>query len=207
MTTFGNMHWYTLGWLVCCNVAAVLVLRQWGSFKLLFIGYRRLQSEPWKLFTGIIATIGLTIIAPYTGDPTWDYTDALFMSLLTYTTAPWVVAILYRSVRRQASLQQLYVALCLWLFSASWSYDIYIWLRDGYYPQTWTSNLVASSFLYLMGGLVWSLEWRPGIGMAFSYTRNNWPQPSVPTPFGRIAWIALPIMLVVAALLIRFLLP
>ena len=175
-----------------------------ASFAFLHQEYRQLQSEPWKLVTGITATIGLTIMAPYTGDPTWDYVDALFMSVLTYTTAPWVVAILYRSAKQQATLQQLFVALCLWFFSASWSYDLYIWLRDGYYPQTWSSNLVASSFLYLMGGLVWCLEWRPETGMAFSFSRSDWPKHSFPTPFSRIAWLAVPIMLLIAFLMARF---
>jgi hypothetical protein len=201
------MHWYTLGWLTCCGIAVVLVLRRQVSFEFLQRDYWHLQNEPWKLATGLTATIGLTVMAPYTGDPTWDYVDALFMSVLTYTTAPWVVATLYRFSKRQASMQQLYVACCLWFFTASWSYDLYIWLRDGHYPLTWTSNLVASSFLYLMGGIVWSLEWRPGTGMAFSFTRNDWPKLTVPTPFRRIVWVAIPIMVLVAILLIRFLFP
>mgnify|MGYP001806064274 CR=1 FL=1 len=204
MSSFSVMHGYTLAWLVCCIAAGKLVLSHRASFAFLHQEYRQLQSEPWKLVTGITATIGLTIMAPYTGDPTWDYVDALFMSVLTYTTAPWVVAILYRSAKQQATLQQLFVALCLWFFSASWSYDLYIWLRDGYYPQTWSSNLVASSFLYLMGGLVWCLEWRPETGMAFSFSRSDWPKHSFPTPFSRIAWLAVPIMLLIAFLMARF---
>jgi hypothetical protein len=204
LSSFSVMHGYTLAWLACCIAAGKLVLSHRASFAFLHQEYRQLQSEPWKLVTGITATIGLTIMAPYTGDPTWDYVDALFMSALTYTTAPWVVAILYRSAKQQATLQQLFVALCLWFFSASWSYDLYIWLRDGYYPQTWSSNLVASSFLYLMGGLVWCLEWRPETGMAFSFSRSDWPKHSFPSPFSRIAWLAVPIMLLIAFLMARF---
>ncbi|MDD5287173.1 MAG: hypothetical protein PHD54_15090 [Desulfuromonadaceae bacterium] len=207
MPPLGIMHLYTLGWLSCCIVAGLLVLRHRESFGFLHRDYWRLQSEPWKLATGVTASIGMAVIAPYTGDPTWDYVDALFMSILTYATAPWVVAMLYRAGRRMASSQQLFVAGCMWLFTASWSYDLYIWIRDGYYPLTWGSNLVASSFLYLMGGIVWSLEWRPDRGMSFSFIRTDWPQHSVPTPFRRIAWLALPIMLLVAILLIRFLFP
>ena len=207
MTRFGIMHGYTLTWIAGCVAAGALVWRRPDSFEFLRGGYWRLQSLPWKLVTGIAATAGLTLIAPYTGDPTWDYADALFMSSLTYTTAPWAVATLYRAGRRLASLRQLFVACCLWFFTASWSYDLYLWLRDGYYPQTWTSNLIASSFLYLMGGIVWSLEWQPKSGIAFSFSRRDWPQPSGQTPFGRIAWLALPIMLLVAVLIIRFLFP
>ena len=207
MSSFGIMHWYTLGWLACCGIALVWVLLRHRSFEFLQRDYWHLQCEPWKLATGLTATIGLTIMSPYTGDPTWDYVDALFMSVLTYATAPWVVATLYRFTRNRVSREHLYVACCLWFFTASWSYDLYIWLRDGDYPLTWTSNMVASSFLYLMAGIVWSLEWHPGTGMEFSFTRIDWPQYSVATPFRRIAWLALPIMLLVAILMLRFLIP
>lgn len=33
----------------------------------------------WKVVTFLIATIAMTVIAPYTGDPTWDYVDAPLM--------------------------------------------------------------------------------------------------------------------------------
>jgi hypothetical protein len=56
------------------------------------------------------------------------------------------------------------VALCLWLFSASWSYDLYLLLRDGSYPVTWLANLFASSLLYLSAGLFWNLHWTARTG-------------------------------------------
>jgi hypothetical protein len=58
-----------------------------------------------------------------------------------------------------------------------------------------------------MGGIVWCLEWQPRTGIVFSFMRGDWPQPSGQTPFGRIAWLALPLMLLVAVLIIRFLFP
>ncbi len=66
-----------------------------------------------------VATTGITLIAPYTGDPTWDYVDALFMSVLAFTTAPWTVGALYRVVQRKLPAQQGFVAFCVWMFSAS----------------------------------------------------------------------------------------
>jgi hypothetical protein len=59
------MHWYTFGWLTSCGIAAVQVLRHQQSFEFLQRDYWRLMSEPWKLVTGISATIGLTIMAQY----------------------------------------------------------------------------------------------------------------------------------------------
>lgn len=51
---------------------------------------------PWKILTFSVAAFGITIVAPYTHDPYWDYPVALIMSFLTFTTAPWSLAVLYR---------------------------------------------------------------------------------------------------------------
>lgn len=198
------MHWYTAGWLCLCLVAVVLVVRTPSRFMLLQRNYWLLLLEPWKLATALVATAGFMVMAPYTGDPTWDYVDAFFMSALTYATAPWCVAVLYRVFRRWESWQSLYVALCCWFFTASWSYDLYIWIRDGYYPLTWASNIVASSFLYLMAGLLWNLEWQADCGTQFAFRSAAWPTPA-PQRSWRIIWIAVPIIVLVAILMGQFL--
>ncbi|QOX78624.1 hypothetical protein FY034_06670 [Trichlorobacter lovleyi] len=198
------MHWYTAGWLYLCLVAVGLVVRTPSRFTLLQRNYWLLLIEPWKLATALVATVGFMVMAPYTGDPTWDYVDAFFMSALTYATAPWSVAVLYRVFRRWESWQAFYVALCCWFFTASWSYDLYIWIRDGYYPLTWTSNIVASSFLYLMAGLLWNLEWQADRGTQFAFSSVAWPAPA-PQRSWRIVWIAVPIIVLVAILMGQFL--
>ncbi len=114
------------------------------------------------------------MVAPYTGDPTWDYVDGFFMSVLCFSTAPWVVATLFLAVRRQVGWREVYVAICVWLFSASWSYDIYLVWRDGFYPNTWLANLFASSVIYLCAGLFWNLEWQANRGVIFSFMRPDW---------------------------------
>ncbi len=198
------MHWYTAGWLLLCFAAVMLAVRHQAGFSLLQRNYWRMVLEPWKLATALVATTGFMVMAPYTGDPTWDYVDAFFMSALTYATAPWCVGVLYRALRRKEPLRVVYVACCCWFFSVSWSYDLYIWVRDGYYPLTWAPNIVASSFLYLMAGLFWSLEWRPGRGLQFGFVADDWPLPA-PQRSWRIVWLAFPIVLLVALLMGRFL--
>jgi len=53
----------------------------------------------------------MVALAPYSGDPTWDYADAAFMCILTYITAPWAVGVLYRFRRFHPDLKAVYVAL------------------------------------------------------------------------------------------------
>jgi hypothetical protein len=142
-------------------------------------------------------------VAPYTGDPTWDYVDAAFMSALAFTTAPWVLGTLYRSLAH-GPISTVFVALCLWMFSVSWCYDLYIYLRDGVYPLAWFSNIFASSVLYVSAGLFWSLDHRPDRGVTFAFMESEWLAAPESGGFTRLAWYAMPFMAIVAATIVYF---
>ena len=169
--------------------------------------YFRFLGVPWKLVTFAISGIGITVVAPHTGDPTWDYYDAAFMAALTFLSAPWSTGTLYLALRGKSGLRQAYVAACLWMFSASWSYDLYLLLRDGEYPNTWLPNIAASSVLYCAAGLLWNLDWRANRGATFSFQEPGWPHVAPAGEFGRVVWFALPFMAIAAASILYFLLP
>ena len=196
---------YMACWGTALLVGAVVFVIKRKSILPTCPGYFKFLAMPWKVVTFVIAATGMTVIAPYTGDPTWDYVDALFMSALTYLTAPWSVGILYRAIRKQAGWGEAYIAACLWLFSASWSYDLYIVLRDGIYPPTWESNLYLSSILYLLAGLFWNLDWSKEHGLHFAFMQDSWPVDNPNTVFTKLLWLALPLMLFVAILILAFL--
>ena len=194
-------------WSGACLIALVIYLNDIRAFAISHGGYWRFLAEPWKLITFALAASGTILVAPYTGDPTWDYVDAFFMCVLAFATAPWAVGVLYLVSRRDLPLKQDYVAACLWMFSASWSYDLYILLRDGFYPPTWWPNIFLSSLLYACAGLLWNLEWRPGRGVIFAFMREGWPSPAGHSRFTKIVWIALPFMLIAAMAILYFVLP
>jgi len=97
------------------------------------------------------------------------------------------------------------VAICIWMFSASWSYDLYLILRDGAYPDTWFPNIFASSVLYVSAGLLWNLEWKEGRGVIFGFMEPSWPEVADNRVFRKIVWFALPFMALAAAMIIAFL--
>jgi len=167
--------------------------------------YWRYLAAPWKLATFAIAAAGITLIAPYTGDPTWDYYDALLMSVLTFATAPWAVGTLWRALRRRASPAQAFVALCLMLLSASWCYDLYLLARDGMYPDTWWANMAASSVLYVLAGMLWNLEWRAPRGATFGFLEADWPNPAAGGEIRPLLRYALPLMVLASLLILPFL--
>lgn len=195
---------YLASWSAACLLAGILMFYRHAEIELLHRPYWSGLVQAWKLATFTVAAIGLVVLAPYTIDPTWDYIDAGFMSLLTYTTAPWVVATVYLGLRRQRPLVHVYIALCIWMFSVSWFYDLYILLRDGHYPATWLPNIFLSSILYIAGGLFWSLEYREGRGVIFGFMQEGWPQASTAGKFTHIIWYILPFILLVSAMVIPF---
>jgi hypothetical protein len=195
---------YLAAWSIFCAVAFFGFLRSPKSYSITSAAYWRFLRAPWKLATFAVAAGGLILIAPYTGDPTWDYADAAFMAVLTFATAPWSVGTLYLSIRRRKFDRQTMLAICLWMFSASWSYDLYLLLRDGYYPHTWLPNIFASSTLYCSAGLLWNLDWRAQRGVTFSFLETDWLAASSSGAFRKIIWFALPFMLLAAVAILSF---
>ena len=196
---------YVASYSLATLVAMVLMFRERKSLSLFQINYRQFLFARWKLATFTIAAITMTVMAPYTGDPTWDYVDAAFMSAMTFLTAPWAVGTLFLALRRQASYSHAYIAVCLWMFSASWSYDVYILLKHGYYPATWAPNIVLSSILYFAAGMMWNLQRKVGRGVIFGFMEPGWPDPSYEIGFRQVAWLALPFMLLASAMILPFL--
>ena len=195
---------YIACWTCICFIAAVLYIKDKRAYALSHANYWRFLFVHWKVITFLIAAAGLTVIAPHTGDATWDYFDALFMSVLTFFTAPWSIGAIYKVLKKELALKQGFVAICVWMFSASWSYDLYILIRDGEYPITWFANIFASSILYILAGLLWNLEYRPERGIIFAFMEKDWPNPQIDAAFAKILWFALPIMVLVAVLILGF---
>ncbi|HEY1955320.1 MAG TPA: hypothetical protein VGH28_06900 [Polyangiaceae bacterium] len=165
-------HRYIAVWASACLVALVVAAVRGRSFAIARRAYWVGLARPWKLATFAVAFAGIVLVAPRSGDPTWDHVDAAFMALLSFTTAPWSLGVLVRAARRASKASEIYVAACTWLFSASFSYDLYLFLRDGVYPATWWANLFASTGLYFCAGAMWSL--RSGDPM-FAFLRADWP--------------------------------
>ena len=195
---------YMSGYILSCVIAAVVAVRDRQTISLFSVGYREFMAEPWKLSSFAVAAIGMTWIAPYTSDPTWDYFDAATMSLLTFASAPWAIGTLYLFLRGRARASHAYVAICCWMFSASWCYDLYILLRDGQYPMTWLPNIFAASVLYVAAGMMWNLEWRPNRGVILAFMEGEWPQAAAQASFIRLLGYAAPFMILVAASVFYF---
>ena len=102
---------YIAAWSLACLAALVLFLRDPASFAIGRRAYWHFLGEPWKLATFAAGASLITLVAPYTGDPTWDQVDGFFMSVLCFTTSAWVAGTLFNAWHRKAPAAEVYVAL------------------------------------------------------------------------------------------------
>jgi len=200
----GHIGYMSL-WIGICVYAIYLLIKHRTLFVIFRRAYYVYLLQSWKILTFGIAGSAFVFLAPYMGDPTWDGIDGAFMSVLTYITAPWCVAALYAALKGQSNWRVVYVAICAWLFTASWSYDAYFVLRDGVYPSTWCENLAASSVLYLAAGLFWNLAYDDHRGVMFGFMQEGWPQANASGHFRKLLWFAIPLMLLAAGVFVPFL--
>lgn len=197
----GELGYLAVACLLTC-AACVVAVRHRASFALFTAGYRaQLLSRP-RLVLFAIAWAAFVVLAPLTGDPTWDAIDASFMSIGCYLLAPWSLGVIYRS--RRTSLVEIGLALVLSLFVLSWSYDLYLVLRDGVFPPTSTPNLFASAILYVLGGLFFSLGQHDERGLVFVFMDARWPAWSGDRWTMRVAGRAAALMGLIAAPVVVF---
>lgn len=194
---------YIGAWCAAILLAIAFVAREPRAYGLCSLEYLRSLLVPWKLVTFGLGAGFFVIAAPYTGDPTWDRVDGSLMSALTFLTAPWAVGALARAGRGLLPKRQAFVALVAWLFSASWSYDGYLFLRDGRYPFTWWANLFASSGLYLAAGAMWSVTHVPKRGMVFDFMTGEWFR-TPPASFRKVAPMVVVLAMIATVAMLPF---
>ena len=195
-----HLKFYLIIWGSSLLLAIFLVWVKRNTLILTSRRYWKFLFEPWKIITFLSALLTITVAAPYSSDHTWDFTDSIIISLLTYALAPWSVATLFRNLKYRFSSAETFVAICFF-FVPCWTYDLYILLRDGIYPPTWASNLVLSGGITLMAGLFWNMFWSQKSGLTFAFMLQTWP-PSEQTPFRKVFWlcclIGIPVFLSIA---------
>jgi hypothetical protein len=195
---------YTVLWVILCLIALATFIKDRRTFPLFYGTYWRFIFTPWKIVTFLLAVAGLIIVASSVSAPDLDRFDAVSMAVLTFLTAPWAVGVIYRTFKVQWSLGQFFGAVCIWLFCGSWAFDTYILFKDGQYPLMWPTYMLGTLGLYVLGGLFWNLEWKPGRGTIFAFMEGDWPTPSATSAFHRMFGVALLFMVAVSALFILF---
>lgn len=150
----------------------ILIIRNRVFYNLFTTEYWRFIFTPVKFAIFFAGTLALVLPVSYLGIDSWDYPIAIFQPILSYLTAPWAVAAIYRYVKGKAKPGELYLAVCMMLFAGSWSVEIYILLRDGVYMPEWLFNIPVGILCYSAVGLLWNVEWSDGRG-SFAFMKEN----------------------------------
>ncbi len=66
---------YTGLWILSCVLALTVYGRDRRSFAFSRKDYWKFLFSPWKIATFIVAASAMVVMAPYSGDPTWDAVD------------------------------------------------------------------------------------------------------------------------------------
>ncbi len=194
---------YTVCWISFCFLALFIMFKDRKQLRLEWRDYLRFLCVPWKLSIFALAFLFVTFAGHFTDDETWDIITGSVMSLLTFFTAPWSLGLVYKVVTAQKRATYLIVAMALCLFSASWFYDAYLFLRDGQYSVRWLGNLMLSPEIYVAAGFLWNLEAK-GAWPTFGFLRSDWPKPPPDKRFAPLFVIALPLIMCVGVLLVSY---
>ena len=106
--------------------------------------------RPWKLGTLALGVALLLIGSVVMPAPDWDGGISFIMAILTYLTAPWFIQVV-----RRLEWKKLPMAIFLAWFSIDGCYWIYWSLVDPSALFMRPANAFASTFLYLLMGMVW----------------------------------------------------
>jgi hypothetical protein len=195
---------YTACWVSFCLLALVILLKDRQRLLPEWRLYLRFLCMPWKLAIFLPALLFVTFAGHFTDDETWDIATGGGMSILTFLTAPWCLGLVYQVLKGKRAPQYLLVAIALCLFSSSWCYDAYLYLRDGHYTTRWLGNLILSPIMYVCAGLLWNLEAKNYFFATFSFLRSDWPMPPSNNSFRPLLPIAITLILFVGSMLISY---
>jgi len=190
--------------IVLSFTSLALVIFNFSDLKQRYKNYFRFLFTPWKVITFVLATLGITLVAPYTGDPTWDYGVSIIMSVMTYLSAPWVCGVTYRFFNRRSSFYDLIIAIAMWLLSASLSYDLYNYFKLGFFPDSSLANLSISTGLYFLGGLFWNLTTLLNQWPTLAFLKESWPDKNIKLNYRSLLIVGLPFMILATITILFF---
>ena len=154
-----NFKLYIATYSVLILIAIVLVIKNRRSFNFLTKEYFQFIFTRPRFIIYVLGSLALILPVEQLKLHSWDYPIAVFQPILTYLTAPWAISALNKIVKGKAKISEVYVALCMMLFAGSWSVEIYLLFRDGYYMPDWLINIPIGICCYSIAGIIWNIPW------------------------------------------------
>jgi hypothetical protein len=150
---------YIVAYLILMLFAIILITKNRKRYGFLTKEYFQFIFARPRIIIYILGTLALVLPVKSLNYHSWDYPIAIFQPITAYLTAPWAVSIFNKMATGKAKLSEAYVALCMMLFTGSWSVEIYLLIRDGYYMPDWLINIPIGICCYAFVGILWNIPW------------------------------------------------
>lgn len=160
--------------------------------------------RPWKITFFILAISGLSTLSFFANDPTWDVGVSLLMGTLTFIFSTYTIFGFYNFLQTKKISIHFFNSIFFFFLSAGWSYDFYNYFKIGHIPNSWSENLILSSFVYVLAGFFWNVEERNNCTV-LSITLRDWPNPNNRIGAKTIVKFIVPISLFVSIFFLSFL--
>ncbi len=152
-----NLKIYLVCYSLLSLICGILIIRNRQRYNFLTRDYMQFIFTKPRIIIYIFGSLALILPVPQLNYHSWDYPIAVFQPILAYLTAPWAVTVFYKMIKGTARFSEAYVALCMMLFTGSWSVEIYLLFRDGYYMPDWLPNIPVGIFCYVIMGIIWNI--------------------------------------------------
>ena len=153
------MSIYVFTYSLLVLITFILVFYKRKEFNFLTESYFKFLFTKERFLIYVLGTVSLLIPAHYLDIHSWDYSIAIFQPILAYLTAPWSVEVLCKLEKGCGKVSESFVAFCLILFTGSWSVEMYLLFRDGYYMPDWIINIPIGIACYLIIGTLLNVDW------------------------------------------------
>lgn len=164
---------YILAYSLLMLISIFLIFKNRLKYNLFTKQYWLFIFTPSRVLIYIIGSLALIIPVPLLKLHSWDYPIAVFQPLFSYLTAPWAVGVFYRAIKGQNKIDEIFIAICMMLFAGSWSVELYLVFRDGFYMPDWLVNIPIGIFCYILVGILWNIEYKNGKGSLFFVDEFN----------------------------------
>jgi hypothetical protein len=155
-----NLEIYLFSYLLLMLICIVLIIKNRRQYNFFTKEYLRFIFTLPRFIIYIAGSLVLIVPVPYLNAHSWDYPIAVFQPVLAYLTAPWAFTVFYKMIKGTARCGEAYVASCMMLFTGSWSVELYLLFRDGYYMPDWIINIPIGIFCYVIMGIIWNIPWK-----------------------------------------------
>lgn len=155
-----NFKLYLVTYSTLTLISIVLIIKNRSSYNLFTKEYFQFIFTLPRFIIYILGSLALIIPVEHLNLHSWDYPIAVFQPILSYLTAPWAISVFAKIKKRKAMFSEAYVALCMMFFAGSWSVELYLLCRDGYYMPDWLINIPIGISCYSIVGILWNIPWK-----------------------------------------------